>query len=78
MISNNEALYGGGIISWYEAALYISNTTFVGNVADTDGPALNLYNDTNVNIINSIIWDCGTIPIYRDPDSVLSINYSML
>ncbi|OQX71090.1 MAG: hypothetical protein B6D62_02690, partial [Candidatus Cloacimonas sp. 4484_275] len=77
IITNNFADWGGGIYCYY-SGLSLENVTIIGNSADYGG-GIYCADNSNPNLINSILWNNNPQEIYfhyqYSPSSV-TISYS--
>jgi len=76
-IYNNTTQWNGAGISCYNnSAPLIQNTTISSNLAFQSGSALAVLYNSDVIILNCIIWDNATNGVYVESGSSLSATYS--
>jgi len=54
--SSNSANYGGGIFSWFDNTLTVTNCTFTGNSANFDGGGICNWIYSTLVVTNCILW----------------------
>lgn len=83
VFSGNSATDGGGIYNRGSESV-LTNVTFFGNRATNRGGGV--YNGkheyylvgSETILANSIVWDNGSLAIYNDSTSVISVTYSLV
>lgn len=75
---NTASLYGGGIYTVY-SYLTVKETTISGNTAGDDGPGIDAYLYSEVDLVNSIV--ANNTPgsdLLNDTDSSFNVSYSLI
>ena len=79
IITGNSANYGGGITNFWYANTTIQNCTITNNTAGYEF-GVGIYNeyDTNVTVMNTILWGNIGGQIYTASSSITTVTYSLI